>query len=299
MDLGVIVSPYSSLGLALILVFIILGLKKKMYMVQSLLLANGAVFFLLFLYRTILPLNDYMLIHFDHVFWAEGIVAGSHPYGSILLSMFTHFDPLHIIFNMVFLLILGTPFEERVGSKRFLLIYLVSGLGAELVFSLFSFSTPVIGASGAIAGIIGAFAALYPRYEVFMPVVVILMRVKVIYGAMIYLATQIFWTMMPGNPGIAYTAHLGGFFFGLFMAPLITKKRDWSPKEPDFSALKELANGKELQTILKRIEKEDEPEVRKAWLEEFANKNICPQCISKMKLVGNSIECSNGHRYRF
>ncbi len=145
---------------------------------------------------------------------------GPHPiYLTLLTSMFLHASWLHIIGNMIYLLIFGDQIEDRFGHCKFLLFYLVAGLGAGIaqVFAAPYSVLPCVGASGAIAGVLGAYLILYPVNTVH----VLIFRSVVRMPAFIVLG---FWGLMQigghlGNPGehggVAYMAHIGGFVVGL------------------------------------------------------------------------------------
>jgi membrane associated rhomboid family serine protease len=145
---------------------------------------------------------------------------GPQPlYLTLLTSMFMHGSWMHIIGNMVYLLIFGDQIEDRLGHLRFLIFYLVAGLAAGLaqVIATPMSVLPCVGASGAIAGVLGAYLVLYPRNAVH----VLLFRQVVLMPALIVLG---FWGVLQvlghlGNPseggGVAYMAHIGGFVVGL------------------------------------------------------------------------------------
>ena len=98
---------------------------------------------------------------------------GGLTWGAILTSMFLHGSWMHIIFNMWFLWIFGNNIEDSMGHLRFLAFYLLTGLAAAAahVFSEPASVVPVVGASGAISGIMGAYLILYPRARVLIPLV--------------------------------------------------------------------------------------------------------------------------------
>ena len=146
-------------------------------------------------------------------------------YLTLLTSMFLHGSWLHIIGNMIYLLIFGDQIEDRFGHLKFLLFYLMAGLGAGMaqVFTAPSSIVPCVGASGAIAGVLGAYLILYPVNAVH----VLMFRSVVRMPAFIVLG---FWGIMQigghfGNHaehgGVAYMAHIGGFVVGLSCALIV------------------------------------------------------------------------------
>ena len=159
--------------------------------------------------------------------WSEvpaTIVAGRH-WITMLTAMFMHAGWMHIIGNMVFLWAFGPEIEDAMGRLRYLVFYLLSGLAASLAqLAVIPSSTiPNLGASGAIAGVMGAFLVTYPRDE--MRALLLLgwwTRVTFIPAALLigfWFVTQLFnqvgavATVETG--GVAYAAHIGGFIFGM------------------------------------------------------------------------------------
>jgi membrane associated rhomboid family serine protease len=151
---------------------------------------------------------------------------------TIFTSMFMHGGWLHIGGNMLYLWIFGDNVEDRFGHLRYLLFYLLCGVAAtfaQLAFSLGS-DIPNLGASGAIAGVLGAYVLLFPRR-----------RVTVLLGYIVVpmpaLAVIGFWIVLQffngigsivasaDTGGVAYMAHIGGFIAGLVLALFLRGKR--------------------------------------------------------------------------
>lgn len=122
-------------------------------------------------------------------------------------SMFLHANIVHIAFNMLALVALGRVIEDIIGSMRYIIVYILSGLSGVVLHTIYSlttsngFNTPMVGASGAISGIIGLAAAMGDKF------------------AYIWLAVQ-FVFAIAGLSSIAYFAHIGGFIFGFLMGRL-------------------------------------------------------------------------------
>jgi membrane associated rhomboid family serine protease len=138
-------------------------------------------------------------------------------------SMFMHGGWLHLGGNMLFLWIFGNNVEDAMGRGRFLLFYLVCGYAAALFQSLLDVhsTSPMVGASGAIAGVLGAYALLYPKANVrTLVVVLIFFRVVSVPAAAILFGWFLMQTIgglqvPPGaQGGVAYFAHIGGFLAG-------------------------------------------------------------------------------------
>jgi rhomboid family protein len=140
---------------------------------------------------------------------------GKSVYLALVLSLFLHGSPQHLFGNMLFLWVFGNNIEDRQGPLRFLALYLLSGVAATLahVLSDPNSTVPIIGASGAIAGVMGAYLVCYPAARVksvifFGPV--LLRKIRASWLLVLWLATQFLYV----NTDIAWAAHLGGFAFG-------------------------------------------------------------------------------------
>ena len=165
--------------------------------------------------------------------WSEipaNIVAG-HQWITILTAMFMHAGWMHIIGNMVFLWAFGPEIEDAMGPPKYLAFYLLSGLAASLAQTALmpSSTVPNLGASGAIAGVMGAFLVTYPHDEI--RTVVLLgwfTRITFIPAVLLiglWFLIQLFSQVgavadAQGGGGVAYAAHVGGFIFGAVTARL-------------------------------------------------------------------------------
>jgi membrane associated rhomboid family serine protease len=151
------------------------------------------------------------------------IVAGKH-WVTILTAMFMHAGWLHIIGNMVFLWAFGPEIEDAMGRPRYLVFYLLSGVVASVaqIAAMRDSTVPNLGASGAIAGVMGAFLITYPRDRIRTLLVFgFFYRVTVIPAALLiglWFITQLFSQLGSMSDvqsgGVAYLAHVGGFVFG-------------------------------------------------------------------------------------
>jgi len=148
-------------------------------------------------------------------------------WATVFTSMFLHGGFLHIAFNMLFLWIFGNNVEDSMGRPRFLVFYLLAGVVAAYTQALLTAGStvPTIGASGAIAGVLGGYLLLYPRARVLTVLLIIFFVTIIEIPASILLALWFFLQFVPalgqvttsvaGSEGIAYWAHVGGFVFGL------------------------------------------------------------------------------------
>lgn len=147
-----------------------------------------------------------------------------------LTSMFLHGGVIHILSNLWVLWVFGPALEDRLGSGRFLLLYLVSGLAAGVLHFVFNFSStvPALGASGAIAGVIAAYARRFPYawVNVLQPIVVVpvFFFMPALVFAGLWFITQVMQAagslaLPAGAGGVAWWAHIGGFLAGWMLLP--------------------------------------------------------------------------------
>jgi len=152
----------------------------------------------------------------------------------LLTSMFLHADLFHIFFNMWFLTIFGSEVERRLGHLRYLVLYILSGLGAELFHIAFtpvggaiSLIIPALGASGAISGVLGAFFLMYPRRRLSMCyffLIPLCFTTSSAFFMVFWFATQIIYGYMRLG-GVAYFAHAGGFITGISLLYALSERR--------------------------------------------------------------------------
>ena len=141
------------------------------------------------------------------------------PY-QLVTHMFTHGGIGHILFNMFALWSFGSMLERVWGPKRFLIFYLACGLAAG-VAQLFLSDSPAVGASGAIMGLLAAFAYLFPNTQlIIFPVPV---PVKAKWAIMVIAAIDLFGGVYPTGSNIAHFAHLGGLVMGLILVIIWNK----------------------------------------------------------------------------
>ena len=181
------------------------------------------------------------------------VVPGLQPtpvsvYLTLLASMFMHGGIAHLLGNMLYLWIFGDNIENRLGHGRYLLFYLLVGVIASLAFiaSTAAFggdpSIPSLGASGAIAGVLGAYLLLFPKRRVRMLFGRAIVEVPAIAAVGLWFVFQLIaglGQLGGGSDGIAYAAHIGGFIAGLVLirlfaagaAPGPGSRRSFDPRE--------------------------------------------------------------------
>ena len=163
-----------------------------------------------------------------------GIFSAGGPY-TVITSMFLHGSWLHLIGNMLYLWIFGNNIEDSMGHSRFVIFYLLTGIGAAttpLYFNMNS-TVPTIGASGAVSGVLGAYLILFPHARVltliplgwFIRIMVLPAWVLLLVWIGFQILNQTLAPMDPTTGGVAYSAHIGGFVFGMALIPLFRKFR--------------------------------------------------------------------------
>ncbi len=157
-----------------------------------------------------------------------------HAY-QVVTHMFMHASPMHIFFNMYGLVLLGPPLEQRMGKEKFLFYYLFAGLGSIALYYFVkyvelnylgynvSINTPMLGASGAIFGILAGFGTLFPniRLQLIFPPIAF----KAKWFVLIYAGIELYLGLSGRQPGVAHFAHLGGALFGFLLLMYWRKKR--------------------------------------------------------------------------
>ena len=155
----------------------------------------------------------------------------------VFTSMFIHGGWLHLIGNMLFLFVFGRSIEDRFGHSHFLLLYLLSGLGAAVLDILVNMGSrvPTIGASGAIAGILGAYLVSFPRARIttLIPLFIFFWTIRI--PALLVLAYWFAIQFVAGyqtlaiesatKGGVAWWAHVGGFVLGMLLALAMPKRQ--------------------------------------------------------------------------
>ena len=187
---------------------------------------------LIFFYQINLPVNQ-----MEGFVSSYALVPGAVDRGNAVswLPFLSHFwlhgSLWHLLYNIWILYIFGDNIEDRMGSGRYLLFYFLGGISAGLLQYFFSIGStlPALGASGAIAAVMGAYLLFFPNARVvtFVPILIFgwFVNVRAIFYLVIWFVTQIFSGIASlGTPanidvgGVAWWAHIGGFLFGLLMA---------------------------------------------------------------------------------
>ncbi len=276
--------------LSIVVIFTAISFKKNSVVYLS--TAFTLVYFLeLYLYY----LSPFQLFNFIINYSAK-----YPPDIGILTAIYIHsINPAHIFFNILIFFLAGYPFERRVGSFIFTLIFLVSGIVANLLYGIFlnlsGIQSYLIGASGAIFGIMGAFIIMYPEDEITMFLGPILMpRIKVKYALLAFITFEFALTLLWVNDNIAHGAHVIGVVTGAIMGYYLRGRKIQLERVPriNYKVFEELATDENLKNIYARIKEEGDKIVQRAWIERFFTEKF-----GEAKIEGKFVNVKN-KRYR-
>ena len=240
-------------------------------------------------------------------------------------SAWLHGGFLHILGNVLVIILVGVPLEQRLGRGRFLLVYLIGVLGGNIGWTLANYesSTPCIGASGAAFGLLGCYLACWPQDEIEFPLILI-RKWPVAWIALFKFALEVM-QYPHSTSNVAHLAHITGFIACYVLAKPIARGGlvpigtvDGGPSskgglEAQHKALKSrMGNlstdpwdgdltGPAARTLQRLREEGDEIETRQAWLEQLSEQAQCPVCQGELEAVENAgitqLKCrsSKGH----
>lgn len=192
-----------------------------------------ALNFAIFLYQVAMPPGE-----FDAFVARWGIVPDRLQLETLVTSMFLHAGWMHILGNMLFLWVFGRNVEDLIGGARYLALYLGCGIIAavvQVVFNPYS-RVPTIGASGAIAGVMGAYLIKFPRTRInslFFLFFVTFIEIPAPFLLLYWFAVQFFSGIGSltspeyRGGGVAWFAHIGGFIAGMLLVRMFPDKRRW------------------------------------------------------------------------
>ncbi len=210
-------------------------------------------------------------------------------------SLFVHANAPHIIVNVLVFLLVGIPLEDKDGNRNVLIYYFLGGIAGNLFYYFANLSKggAILGASGCIFGILGAFIVRYPNEEISMFLGFIFMRrVKAKYAILTMAVIETLAVFMLTNDNVAHIAHVGGFVAGVFIGKMIPKY-EVGRETIDMSFLYELADSEEDRKYVEKILGEEDYMVKKALLESFLEKK-CRNYTIKEKYV-----ICDGKKYKF
>jgi membrane associated rhomboid family serine protease len=171
--------------------------------------------------------------HIEAFILAYGLVPRDFTFPSLVTSMFLHGSWFHLLGNMLYLYIFGDNVEDRLGHVRYVLFYLLCGMAAGSAQALTNPSSgvPMVGASGAIAGVSGAYFLFFPRARVVTLVPIFLFLQVMEVPAVFFLLIWFVWQLASGvatlgahTGGVAFWAHVGGFVAGMVVGPLLRRR---------------------------------------------------------------------------
>ena len=207
--------------------------RRPSLLTWGLILINFAVYF----YLAQNPVMDENAIAQYAVVPAD-ITAGRHL-GTLITSMFLHASLLHVAGNMLFLWIFGNNVEDRLGEIKFVIIYFVAGIAGSLlqVYITPTSTVPMLGASGAISGILAAYLVYFPRARVLtfiVPFFFVTLSAYIFIGYWVLLqALNAYLNLGVTGGGVAFFAHVGGFVSGLILA-LLLRPREHPEPHPSY-----------------------------------------------------------------
>ncbi len=285
------------LGLAVIFwqrIPLVLGLVVLIITIYILQLASSAIFHQI----------SESSVFWELAFAPSHLVTPSYFY-TIFTSMFLHANLVHLLFNLFALYFIGSMLETRIGGTKFFIIYVIAGLIGGLTWAAIHWGQVIVavGASGAIMGILGAFARLYGRERIRMLLLFFPLPPMPAYVIFVLLLAIDLFIAMTGFGYIAAEAHLGGAIAGFVVAPFVAKLpgREAGEKKAiriHHSTLRKLAVTRELKDILEKIETETVPEVQNVWFQHFMKRARCPACGGRLMIKGDILFSDCGWRTR-
>jgi membrane associated rhomboid family serine protease len=176
--------------------------------------------------------------HVETLIRVHGLVPREFTFSALLTSMFLHGGWLHLFGNMLYLYIFGDNVEDRLGHARYLAFYLLCGMAAGAAQALTNpdSGVPMVGASGAIAGVSGAYFLFFPTARVVTLVPIFLFIQVMEIPAVFFLLVWFIWQVLSGvatlgshTGEVAFWAHIGGFLAGMLLGPVLRARRPEAP----------------------------------------------------------------------
>jgi len=257
--------------------------KQRILMSQAIIVVNFVIFFLLMLTSPTLSFSTAQSTVFKELAFQPSYLQDVPQLYTLFTSMFVHANFVHILMNMIVFLLVGVPFEQRIGSSRFFVLYVATGIAGALLFTAFNIDSTValVGASGAIFGILGSFAALYPRDQVVMPLpvfIILFIRMPVIVATLVFAGMETLYVFSGIADGVAHLAHIGGLVSGIFLAVAVGKPPGITTERLPLDRLAAVVTTERQREVLERVRAADEPEIQEAWLSTLLRELECPEC---------------------
>ncbi len=205
--------------------------------ITRILIIINVIGFIPLFYSIFFPEDTTVTLFLDSLLMVPNDILQGRNLHTLFTSMFLHADIFHIGGNMLFLYVFGDNVEDAFGHLRYLMFYFICGLVADFAHIL-SLTTPsellipTLGASGAISGVMGAYALMYPKARIRTLILVYfiaVVSVPAIFFLGFWFLLQLLYTWLDIGGGVAYWAHIGGFVAGLIFA-LILRRRKRKPE---------------------------------------------------------------------
>ena len=188
---------------------------------------------LIFFSQILSPNTNYWIYYFGFkpLSLYQNVTYPSFPsFFTLITSLFLHGGWMHFLGNMLYLWIFADNVEDKLGIRKFIFFYLISGIFASLTQAFFNISSevPMIGASGSIAGVLGAYLYYFPKAKVLVLIpFFIIFTIKVqAYVLLIFWFLYQFLNLSNVDSSVAWLAHIGGFVFGYFFAIVNKNKKE-------------------------------------------------------------------------
>ncbi len=295
-----IVSPFSYVALAVIVASVVYAFWRRALLSLTLSVAILVVF-------ALQVLSEYLVWLDLALFETGGTVSAPWTWVSF---QFLHAGVSHLMLNLLGMLLIAPVFEERIGSARFAVLFFAGGAVGAAGFLALNLSAPgviLVGASGGISAIFGAYGRLYPRDRIvlFLPLpgVPALPVIQVVVG---FLVLETVLSVLPSfgvgfGSNVAWEAHVIATVFAFAVAPLVMRipaGKVRMRKPTPVGGLQDLATTPELRSILAEAGSADIPELREAWIEKFAAKARCPSCGGPLRLRFGGLSSPCGWKRR-
>lgn len=270
----------SALAIAAIVGALLLTVWRRILLSLTLSLAILIVFALTYASSNVPSLGP--PIFKDLVWVVQGTEILSPPW-TLVTTIFVHNGLFHLMFNLLGFFLITPILEERIGSLRWAIVFFAGSLFGQLLYWMLHLGEPfiLVGASGGLLAVLGAFGRLYPRERItlFLPFL-FLPAVPVIWVVVGYLFLSFVLAATPGT--VAHEAHIGGIVLGFVAAPLVMRipaaRTRVRTVRVNTAALEPLATTRELRAILDELRAADVPEVQAAWSDKFVQQARCPAC---------------------
>jgi len=201
--------------------------------ITRILILVNIIVFIPVLYYTFFPEDATVSVFLKSLLMVPADILQGQNLHTLFTSMFLHADIFHIGGNMLFLYIFGDNVEDAFGHFRYLLFYLICGLAADFAHIL-SLTTPteriipILGASGAISGVMGAYVMMYPRARIrtlIFPYFIAVVSIPAVFFLGFWFLLQLLYTWLDIGGGVAYWAHIGGFVAGMVLALIVRRRK--------------------------------------------------------------------------